>query len=594
MSEPETSSTASTHFSPKPRLARVAEWIERVELRRVMDSILLGLVGAGATLLFHLILKSCDWLFMKKIAGYALPTIAQSISPKSIAAPHFNWWIPLVTTLGGLISGILVFTWAPEAEGHGTDTVVNAFHRLAGNIRARVPFLKMIASGITIGSGGSAGREGPTALIAAGFGTIYANITRRSDQERRFLILVGMSAGLSAVFRSPIGTAIFAVEVLYSAVEFESHILIYTLLSSVVAYAANGIYFGMEPLFQVPSKLLLPDYRYYPWYVALGLAAGLIATMLPVIFYGVRDLFHAIPCPQIFKPAIGGFGVGIIALFFPQVLGGGYGWMQMTIGGFLPLHLLIALLFLKILSLAFTVSSGGSGGVFAPSLFIGAMLGGTLAALFHQPAAGFAIVGMAAVFGAAARVPMATILMVSEMTGGYQLLVPAGLAVLLAFLVQSWLSRGIRYHSLYEAQVPTYAQSPAHYVEEMNYAIDLIRAHRIAGQKSLREMDIVSLMQSGIPLTLHSGERMLMGEAQQNSPLAGELIGNLAEATKDPHLKVLALFRGDEVLLPTRQSRLRPGDGLLMLCSPETESVLKEKLLLPKSVPGPTMTQVTV
>ena len=594
MPAPEATPDTPTHFVPKKPLYRMAAWIERVELRRVMDSVLLGLVGAASALAFHWILHFCSWLFLNRIADYVPPDIADSIAPKTIIAPHFNWWIPVVTTVGGLISGILVFTWAPEAEGHGTDTVVNAFHRLAGNIRTRVPFLKMIASAITIGSGGSAGREGPTALIAAGFGTIYANLTRRTDQERRFLILVGMSAGLSAVFRSPIGTAIFAVEVLYSAMEFESHMLIYTLLSSVVAYAANGIFFGLQPLFHVPDKLLLPDYRYYPWYVALGIASGILATMLPVIFYGMRDVFHAIPCPQIFKPAIGGLGVGLIALFFPQVLGGGYGWMQMSIGGYLPLHLLVALLFLKILSLAFTVSSGGSGGVFAPSLFIGAMLGGTLAAVFHQPAAGFVIVGMAAVFGAAARVPMATILMVSEMTGGYQLLVPAGLAVILAFLVQTWLSRSLRYNSLYEAQVKTYGQSPAHYVEEMNYAIDLIRAHRVTGEQSLREMDVVSLMQSGIPLTLHSGERMLMGEVQPSCKLCNQLVGSLGDITQDKYLKVLVVFRGDEVLLPNKETRMRPGDRLLLLCSPHTEAVLRDQLLMPESLSGPEMTQIPV
>jgi Trk K+ transport system NAD-binding subunit len=128
----------------------------------------------------------------------------------------------------------------------------------------------------------------------------------------------------------------------------------------------------------------------------------------------------------------------------------------------------------------------------------------------------------------------------------------------------------------------------------MNYAIDLIRAHRITGQTSLREMDIISLMQSGIPLTIHSGERMLMGEVQQNCPLANELVGRLCEITGDDHLKVLAMFRGDEILLPTKESRLRADDGLLLVCSPETEAVLKDKLLLPHSVPGPVMTQLPV
>ena len=555
-----------------------------------MDSILLGLVGAASAEAFQYMLEFCKWLFLKEIAGYVLPTIADSIAPKSIASPHFNWWIPVVTTLGGLISGWLVFTWAPEAEGHGTDTVVKAFHRTGGNIRARVAPLKMVASAITIGSGGSAGREGPTALIAAGFGTMYANLTKRSNQERRFLILVGMAAGLSAVFHSPIGTAIFAVEVLYSTMEFESHVLIYTLLASVVAYAVNGVFVGLQPLFHVPQQLVLPTYKIYPLFIALGVASGLLASVLPSIFYGIRDLFHAIPCAQIIKPAIGGLCVGLIALFFPQVLGGGYGWMQMTIGGFLPLHLLIALLFLKIISLSFTVSSGGSGGVFAPSLYIGAMLGGILAILFHQPATGFVIVGMAAVFGGAARVPIATILMVSEMTGGYQLLVPAGLAVLLAFLIQKWLSRNLRYPSLYEAQVPTFAQSPAHYVDEINSAIDLIRAHRVEGQKPLRQMDIISLMQSGVPITMHSGERMLMGDVQPDSPLCEHPVGHLAEATLDPNLKILAVFRGDEVLLPNTKSNLRPGDQVLVLCSPQTEALLREKLLIrdnPSHYPAP-------
>jgi len=584
----------ATHFVPQNGFRRMAAWIERVELRRVIDAVILGILGAAAALLFHWMLQFCSWLFLQHLAGYLPPNIASSIAPHSIAVPHGNWWIPVATTVGGLLSGLLVFTFAPEAEGHGTDTVVNAFHRKAGVIRARVAPLKMVASAITIGSGGSAGREGPTALIAAGFGTLYAKLFKRSDQERRFLILVGMAAGLSAVFRSPIGTAIFAVEVLYRAMEFESHILIYTLLASVVAYAVNGIFFGLEPLFHVPAHLLQPDYRAYPWYVFLGLASGIVAAILPVVFYGMRDLFHAIPCPRIFKPAIGGLCVGLIALYWPQVLGGGYGWMQMSIGGYLPLDILIALLFLKILSLSFTVSSGGSGGVFAPSLFIGAMLGGTLAAAFHEPAAGFAIVGMAAVFGAAARVPMATILMVCEMTGGYQLLVPAGLAVILAFLLQSWLTRPLRYRSLYEAQVQTYAQSPAHYVEEMNYAIELIRSHRISSAKSLREMDIISLMQSGIPVTLHSGERMLLGEVQKDSPVANQPLSSLAGCIQDKCLKVLAIFRENEVLLPHTDSVLKQGDRLLLICEPQTEALLKEKLLLPRGVPGPSPTAVPI
>jgi CIC family chloride channel protein len=582
---PNDASAAVSDLTKRHRFYRVSAWIERIELRRVLDAIVLGLVGAASAIAFHWMLRGAAWLFLGHIARYLPPDVNEAIAPHTMAVPHWRWWIPLCTTLGGLLSGLIVFTFAPEAEGHGTDTVVNAFHRKAGVIRGRVAPLKMVASAITIGSGGSAGREGPTALIAAGFGTMYAKLFRRSDQERRFLIVVGMAAGLSAVFRSPIGTAIFAVEVLYSAMEFESHILIYTLLASVVAYAVNGIFFGLKPLFHVPLHLIEPDYHRYPWYVLLGVVSGLLATLLPVVFYGMRDVFGAMRCPRALKPAIGGLGVGLIALYWPQVLGGGYGWMQAAIGGYLPLKLMAALLFLKMLSLSFTVSSGGSGGVFAPSLYIGAMLGGTLAALFHQPSAGFVIVGMAALFGAAARVPMATILVVCEMTGGYQLLVPAGLAVILAFLTQSWLSKNLKYQSLYEAQVPSYAQSPAHYVEELNHAIDLIRAHQVTGGRALREMDIVSLMQAGIPLTLQSGQRLMMGEVQQDSPLAGRPLKALRERIPESQLKLLAIFHADEVRLPHENSRLRKGDRLLMLCSPDVEPALKQNLLLPSRVP---------
>lgn len=561
---------------PRGRFSRI--W-EKVELRRVMDALFLGVVGALAAQAFGWMLHFCAHLFLYDIAGYLPPSIGGygSVHPEMIGR-HGLWLIPFSTTLGGLISGVLVFTFAPEAEGHGTDTVVNAFHRAGGVLRARVAPLKMVASAITIGSGGSAGREGPTALITAGFGSIYASIFRRPERERRFLIVVGMAAGLSAVFRSPLGTAIFAIEVLYSAMEFESRLLIYTMLASVVAYAVNGIFVGMHPLFTVPVNLVEPDYHRYPWYALLGIAGGVVGTILPVVFYRVRDAFHLIPCPRIFKPAIGGLLVGLIALKWPQVLGGGYGWMQMAILGKLTLGLLGALLGLKILALAFTVGSGGSGGVFAPSLFVGAMLGGLAAAVFHQPAAPFAIVGMAALFAAAARVPVATLLMVCEMTGGYQLLVPAGLAVTLAFMTQSWLSEGLKYRSLYEAQVPTAAQSPAHYVEEMNAAFELIRAHQLKQPGLVRELDVVALMQSGIPLKLAESEQMFMGTVQKGSPLIGQTIGQVCGEYANEALKVLAIFREEEVLLPHVSSRLVEGDRVLMVASPETKEKLEKRM----------------
>ena len=207
----------------------------------------------------------------------------KAASCNNIIGPHGLWLIPLATTLGGLISGLLVYNIAPEAEGHGTDTVVKAFHRAGGFIRARVAPLKLVASAITIGSGGSAGREGPTALIGAGVGSIYATVLgHRRDEERGLLVLMGMAAGLSAIFRSPIGAAFFAVEVLYGNMEFEAGALLYTMLASIVAYGVNGFFVGWQPLFYFPSGQTVLHPLNYAWFGVLGAASGLIATLLPV------------------------------------------------------------------------------------------------------------------------------------------------------------------------------------------------------------------------------------------------------------------------------------------------------------------------
>jgi chloride channel protein, CIC family len=412
---------------------------------------MLGVVGGLSAQVFVFLLSVSQDFFLGFLAAYQAPGLPEEGGVlKQVIGAYGLWLIPISTTLGGLISGLIVFSLAPEAEGHGTDSAVKAFHRAGGFIRYRVPGVKMIASAITIGSGGAAGREGPIALISAGFGSIYAGLTDRSDEDRRLLVLIGMAAGLSAIFRSPLGCAVFAVEVLYRDMEYESGALFYTILASLVAYVVNGYFVGWQPLFQIPGDLGVSRLQDYGWYLLLGVGSGLTATLLPVTFYGVRDAFKLLRVPPHFKPAIGGLGVGLLALALPQVLGGGYGWIQEAIDGKLAIELLFVLLFAKMLAFALTVSSGGSGGIFAPCLFVGAMLGGLLGKAFGQPSAPFVIVGIVAVFGAAARVPFATLLMVAEMTGGYQLLAPAATALILSCGIQETLSQRLKYKSLYE------------------------------------------------------------------------------------------------------------------------------------------------
>jgi CIC family chloride channel protein len=290
---------------------------------------------------------------------------------------------------------------------------------------------------------------------------------------------------------------------------------------------------------------------------------------VPLVFYYTRDVFRAIPIMPHLKPAIGGLAVGLLALAVPQVLGGGYGWIQEAIDGQLAVTLMLALVFAKLLAFALTVSSGGSGGVFAPTLFVGAMLGGCVAAVLAQPAAPFVIVGMAALFAGSARVPIATMLMVTEMTGGYELLVPAALAVTLAYMVEASLSRRFKYGSLYEAQVPSPAYSPAHHAEHLHAAFRLLREHRAAPLKQVEHLDLRTLLESGVPVELHDGKQLSIATLAPHSDLVGRLATTdvLDEGATDVDLT--AVLREGYTILPETGARLRAGDTLLVLAAPE-------------------------
>lgn len=532
--------------------------------RLIVETLLLGVAGAGAAQVFNLLLHWANWLFLGQLAGYrppGLPNEGGALEP--VIGPHGLWLVPVATTLGGLVVGWMVSRWAPEAEGHGTDAAVRAFHRAGGAIRARVAPIKAVASAITIGSGGAAGREGPVALISAGIASIYASLTERSERERRLLMLIGMAAGLSAIFRSPIGTALFAIEVLYSDVEFESDALLYTILSSIVAYAVNGLFVGWQPLFRVPSDLSLPRLIDNGWFVALGVAAGTVAFVEPLVFYGVRDLFRRLRLAAWLKPAVGGLGVGLIAIVFPQVIAGGYAWMQAAMDGRLAVGTLGLLILVQIVAMSLTISSGGSGGVFAPSLFVGAMLGGFLASLAHLPPAPFVVVGMAAVFAGSARVPMATMMMVTEMTGGYALLVPAALAVMLSYLIQVRLSRGVRYRSLYEAQVPRRGDSPAHHTEHLEIALRILDQHQLSGPLRGR-LDLLTLLRSGTAVELPDDRRLTVGLLRAESPLVHRTVGG-ERAAFDGDTRVIGVIRGEHMIGVRPDTVLEAGDRIILV-----------------------------
>ena len=278
-----------------------------------------------------------------------------------------------MTTVGGLLGGIIVFGLAPEAEGHGTDAAIEAFHEKGGRIRAHIPFVKLVASSLTIGSGGSAGREGPTAQIAAGFGSWLGGLFDLSAADRRTALAVGVGAGIGAIFKAPLGGAILSAEILYVR-DFELDALVPGFIASVVGYSIFGAWAGWEPVFGKGLGLTFSQPDSLVWYAALGIACGLGGIGYVRAFYGSRRLFHAVPLPRFIKPAIGGLGVGLIALVYPQVLSMGYGWLQLAIDGnsqALGLDTMVVLVVVKVVTTSLTIGSGGSGGVFAPGLFIG-------------------------------------------------------------------------------------------------------------------------------------------------------------------------------------------------------------------------------
>ena len=547
---------------------------EPAQRRLILDTLLLGVGGAAAAQVFNLLLRCANWFFLGQIAGYRPPGLPnEGGNPQPAIGPHGLWLVPVATTLGGVLVGWLVTRYAPEAEGHGTDAAVKAFHRAGGALRVRVAPIKAVASAITIGSGGAAGREGPVALIASSIASAYASLAGRDERDRRLLMLIGMAAGLSAIFRSPIGTALFAVEVLYSDLEFESDALLYTILSSVVAYAVNGLFVGWQPLFRVPVGLSLPSVLDHGWFVVLGIAAGLVAVLEPVAFYAVRDVFRRLRMPPVLKPALGGLVVGLIALVAPQVIAGGYGYMQAAIYGQLGTGTLLLLVFAQIAAMSLTISSGGSGGVFAPSLFIGAMLGGFLAALVHLPPAPFVVVGMAAVFAGSARVPLATLMMVTEMTGGYDLLVPAALAVMLSYLIQVRLSRGLKYRSLYEAQVPRRADSPVHHTEHLEIALRILEQGQLS--RPLRgRLDLLTLLRSGTPVELPDDRRLTVGVLKADSALVHQAVSHSGTLTGDT--RIIGVIRGEHMIGVRPDTVLEAGDRLIAVTTPLGLERLKE------------------
>lgn len=502
-------------------MPRSKKFNDAISKRILALSVTVGIVAGLGALLFYTLLHLSSAIFLNYICNYYPPSAPGEISPIEL---HFNpangirrWLLILIPTLGGLASGIIVYSFAPEAEGHGTDAVIEAVHNKGGKIRGRVPIIKTIASAITIGSGGSAGREGPIAQIGAGFASILSQKLKLSPKERELLVICGAGAGIGSIFKAPFGGALFGIEVLYKR-DYEVEAFIPAIISSFIGYGVFALATGWQPIFIAPPYTFNPIEL--PFFAILGIISGIVSILYITVFYGLRDkFFKQMRIPDHFKPAIGGFLLGLMAYFFPAVLGPGYGWLQLSMAGKLALSLMVILIFAKILATSFTISSGGSGGVFAPSAFIGAMLGGAIGLIFHmlfptvvsKPEI-FALIGMGAFFSGAAKVPIAAIIIISEMTGDYNILIPAILASSMAYLVSGD-------YTIYEKQVLTRADSPIHIPELLSGILSSLKV------KNVMTKNVITIKPTA---TIDELEKLINESGHLGFPVVnekGELVG---------------------------------------------------------------------
>ena len=402
-------------------------------------ALLIGVLGGYGAVLFRFIIKSIQYVFYGS-------------SEEFLSFAHTVPWYMLVgiPCLGGLIVGIIIRLGAREAKGHGVPEVMEAVALKDGVIRKRVAGVKIIASAICIGSGGSVGREGPIVQIGSSIGSTIGQIFRVPRRYRRTLVGCGAAAGIAATFNAPIAGVLFALEILLG--DFGVAAFSPVVISSVMATTISRHYFGDFPAFIIPDHGMksLWEVSIYPF---LGVFAGIVSLVFVTVMYKFEDFFdEVVKIPEAIKPALGGLIIGLILLKFPQVFGVGYGGINLVLLDQMPALLMIVLCGMKILSTSLTIGSGGSGGIFAPSLFIGAMAGGFFGwcagALFPgivaNPAT-YALVAMGAVVAGTTHAPITAILIIFELTGDYKIILPLMLCCILSTLTALTLKKGSIY-----------------------------------------------------------------------------------------------------------------------------------------------------
>jgi len=425
--------------------------------------ILIG-VGAGlGALALSWCIHAVTHFLLGGVVGYTPPLPGgeggEGIYFFNMSRPYL---LPLVTGAAGLVGGYLTWKFAPQTAGIGTNAAIRAFHNNE-KLSLRVSFFKLIGSAITIGSGMTSGREGPIAQIGAATGATIASTLKLTARERNIALAAGLGAGIAAIFKAPLAGAIIAAEIFYKE-DFEVEALVPGLVAAVVGYTIVGAGTGFQPVFAPPPQATQFTHPMsLILFALLGVGCALLARLLFSVYFRVEKFFKRYPLYM--ATMIGGVCTGVLGLILPSVIGTGYGWAQFAISQnmeLLPPLVLLAGAIAEIIGTSLTLGSGNSGGIFGPSVVTGGLFGGAFghAAAYLFPSlvphpGTYAIVGMIAFFAAAAKAPISTIIMISEMTGGYGLLAPAMFAVVTAFIMS-----GKR--TIFPAQVNSRLDSPFH------------------------------------------------------------------------------------------------------------------------------------
>jgi len=517
------------------------------QIYMVLVSVLIGLLGGFCAVGFRLLIRLLNELFWR----HGQYTIAYMYG-----LPF--WWKILAPAVGGLLVGFIVYRFAREAKGHGVPEVMEAVAIRGGRIRPRVVIAKMFASGVCIASGGSVGREGPIVQIGSAIGSTVGQWLKTDQQRLRTLVGCGAAAGIAGTFNAPVAGALFAVEIIlgdFGVAQFSPIVI-----SSVAATVVSHRYLGDFPAFEVPSYSLVHANELFA-YAGLGILAGLVAIAFIRTLYASEDLFEKFALHPILKAAVGGAMIGTIGIWLPHVFGVGYEAINEALNGTMLWYVMVILVVVKILAVSITIGSGGSGGIFAPSLFIGAMLGGAVGTAVHTlwPAAtatpgAYALVGMGAVVAAGTHAPITAILIIFELTNEYRIILPLMISCIIATLLATRMQKASIYTlKLLRRGIDVYKGRAVNVLEAVAVS-EVVRRDIVTVSSEDHLTSVVS------KLLDHPGTTLFVTD--ENQTLEGVITADQIRPVMTDATSLDALLIAEDVMVQGEFPSVQPADSL--------------------------------